>query len=87
MASRYPYSKLDDGHIRLLRLFPHRDKNAPIRCEIFACPLSSGSEKIDDGLYEALSYVWCSPDNPQLIHIKDRSPYEDERWRYPATFV
>lgn len=57
--------------IRLLRLAPHRDEPAPIRHEIFECPISQGS-------YEALSYTWGSPDNPQPIQVSEWSQYGED---------
>lgn len=68
MASPYTYSKLGDMSIRLLRLFPNRDRKAPVRCELFSCPLLDGSVDPGDGLHEALSYVWGSPVNPHRIY-------------------
>ena len=54
--------------MRLLRLQPHSDENSNIDCQVFTCTLlDSGSTHS----YEALSYVWESADNPQLVFIND----------------
>ncbi|KAK1751065.1 heterokaryon incompatibility protein-domain-containing protein [Echria macrotheca] len=64
----YRYSPLPDGFIRLLRVMPDRDSNAPIRCRIFEYPLQGWTQATH--LYEALSYVWGSPDNPKVIEVQ-----------------
>jgi hypothetical protein len=66
--SSYQYHTLGlpEGRIRLLRLLPHRNKNARIDCELFTCSLSdSGSARP----YDALSYAWGPKDGPQPVHI------------------
>jgi hypothetical protein len=51
----YRYSPLSLGsHIRLLRLLPHEDQNAPIHCQLFDYSLQGKRTHP----YEALSYVW-----------------------------
>jgi hypothetical protein len=52
--------------IRLLRLMPHKDRNADIHCELFEYVLevSNGSH-----LYESLSYVWGTPKEPLPVFI------------------
>jgi hypothetical protein len=62
--SVYQYSPLARGHIRLLRLLPHRDRDAPIHCQLFDLKLMSSEGPHP---YEALSYVWGSGDNPHSI--------------------
>jgi hypothetical protein len=66
--SQYHYSPLSpkDDSIRLLRLMPHKDRNAEIHCELVEYVLeeSSGTH-----LYEALSYVWGNPKEPLPIFI------------------
>ncbi|KAF5554458.1 ACB 4-hydroxyacetophenone monooxygenase [Fusarium napiforme] len=84
----YRYAHLPYNSIRLLRLLPHEDENAPIRCQLFDCTLenSRGTRP-----YEALSYVWGSDYKPEsvlidsyslsigenlfaaLLHLRDRS--------------
>lgn len=71
MATAYQYSKLPPDSIRLLRLQPHRDPTAPIRCTLFDCPLLQNHERVTFSPYEALSYVWGSTDNPQSITVRD----------------
>ncbi|ETS84342.1 hypothetical protein PFICI_02367 [Pestalotiopsis fici W106-1] len=67
MSSVYSHSTLPEGHIRLLRLSPHRDKDAPIECELLDYPLLNTDGSC--GLYEALSYAWGSSEKPQSITI------------------
>ncbi|KAE8343095.1 hypothetical protein BDV24DRAFT_173453 [Aspergillus arachidicola] len=57
MAS-FTYSKLppEPGTTRMLRLFPHKDRNAQIRGELIDYDLSNTDGR--SHLYEALSYVW-----------------------------
>lgn len=68
---RYRYSPLPLNHIRLLRLLPHQDKNAPIQGKILACPLPDDHGEGGCSLYEALSYVWGSPVKPRTIQVDD----------------
>jgi hypothetical protein len=67
--SHYRYSPLPPGSesIRLLRLMPHKDETAPIQCELFEYSLQESSTGTH--LYEALSYVWGSPETPKSISI------------------
>jgi hypothetical protein len=69
---QYSYSipSLGSDSIRLLRLMPNEDENAPIQCRLQHYPLQK-SEK-GTHLYEALSYVWGSSDTPQSIFIGNR---------------
>lgn len=53
--SNYQYKKLQDGHIRLLKLRPGPRSGAPAIAEIFSCLLEESPE------YDALSYVWDKP--------------------------
>ncbi|RSL72543.1 hypothetical protein CEP53_001005 [Fusarium sp. AF-6] len=63
--STYRYSPLPKDCIRLLWLMPHENKDAPIQCQLFDYLLlgSRGGTH----LYEALSYVWGSPEKTQSI--------------------
>ncbi|CZR68380.1 related to heterokaryon incompatibility protein [Phialocephala subalpina] len=67
--SHYRYSPLSprSESIRLLRLVPHKDETAPIQCELFEYSLQESSKGTH--LYEALSYVWGSPETPKSISI------------------
>jgi hypothetical protein len=67
--SHYRYSPLSPGsdNIRLLCLMPHKDETAPIQCEVFEYSLQGSSKGTH--LYEALSYVWGSPETPKSISI------------------
>ena len=51
-----PYRDLSPDNIRLLRLLPSENKNAPIECELFNYSLEHSDERTHP--YEALSYVW-----------------------------
>ncbi|ETS74030.1 hypothetical protein PFICI_13896 [Pestalotiopsis fici W106-1] len=64
---RHPYSPLQKGHIRLLRLMPHSDQDAAIRCELFDHRFDDINPRKGTHLYEALSYVWGSGDKPMMI--------------------
>ncbi|KAJ5651559.1 uncharacterized protein N7484_005282 [Penicillium longicatenatum] len=68
----YQYSPLPSGlnNIRMLRLLPTPNNNAPIRCRLFDYSLSK--ERRGGHLYEALSYVWGNTDKPQTIFIDDQ---------------
>ncbi|RSM03811.1 hypothetical protein CEP52_007197 [Fusarium oligoseptatum] len=63
--STYHYAPLPEDCIRLLWLMPHENKDAPIQCQLFDYLLlgSRGGTH----LYEALSYVWGSPEKTQSI--------------------
>ncbi|RBR24704.1 uncharacterized protein FIESC28_02477 [Fusarium coffeatum] len=64
--SLHHYTDLPDNDIRLLRLLPHQDADAPIKCQLFNCGIvSSGGTRP----YEALSYVWGSDHESQSISI------------------
>jgi hypothetical protein len=67
--SPYPYSSLLPGpdSIRLLRLMPHKDEVAPLRCELFSYSLQEASK--GSHLYEALSYVWGDQNKTLPISI------------------
>ena len=51
----YGYSSLPIGSIRLVRLMPDKDKEAPVRCGIFECPLPDEHGEGGTGLYDDLS--------------------------------
>lgn len=85
MATAYQYPKLPPDSIRLLRLQPHRNPNAPIRCTLFDCPLLQTHDQVTFSPYEALSYVWGSTDNPQSIIVRDCPISYDDDDESPAT--
>ncbi|KAK5636039.1 hypothetical protein RRF57_011751 [Xylaria bambusicola] len=66
----YCFNPLPSGYIRLLQLMPHRDKSAPIRCQLIDYPLLGPESSEGTHLYEALSYVWGSPDKSQFIRTE-----------------
>ena len=55
---------LKGSSIRLLRLLPHGDKNAPLRGYLFSYSPESNNAT---HLYEALSYVWGGSGKPRCI--------------------
>ncbi|KAK6831929.1 hypothetical protein RU639_002619 [Aspergillus parasiticus] len=63
----YNYTPLPPGHntIRMLRLLPHKDRTAPIKCELIEHPLKERKGQA----YDALSYVWGSTENPSSIYV------------------
>jgi hypothetical protein len=61
------YQPLLPNSIRLLRLLPHEDENAPIQCQLFSCSLQESAKRSHP--YDALSYVWGSEDKPRSISI------------------
>lgn len=65
----YSYSPLSLGadSIRLLRLMPNEDKEAPIQCKLHNYALQRSGERAH--LYEALSYVWGSTENLKSVLI------------------
>ncbi|KAK3354083.1 heterokaryon incompatibility protein-domain-containing protein, partial [Lasiosphaeria hispida] len=66
----YDYSPLSEhGNIRLIRLMGHKDKGAPIQCQLFEYPLQEPGQGAH--LYEALSYVWGSEEDNQPICIQE----------------
>ncbi|KAH0490042.1 hypothetical protein TgHK011_001527 [Trichoderma gracile] len=68
----YSYSPLQGhGHIRLLRLLPDWNEDAPLRSQLFEYPMA----ELEDGphMYEALSYVWGSPERPYTLQIDEQS--------------
>lgn len=66
--SKYPaiYDKIDHikGEIRLLKLLPSTDNEAPICCDLFRHNLDS------DNNYTSLSYCWGPLDPAQLITLQ-----------------
>jgi hypothetical protein len=65
--SPYPYSSLLPDSIRLLRLLPSGDEDAPVQCQLF----SYCRQEVSKGnhLYEALSYVWGDENKTLPIFI------------------
>ncbi|KAL7895311.1 hypothetical protein HDV63DRAFT_360438 [Trichoderma sp. SZMC 28014] len=74
--STYRYSSLPVGWIRLLRLLPHPDEDAIIKCELVHYPLLSSGKGTH--LYEALSYVWGSEEKPRRICVDGDDLYITE---------
>jgi hypothetical protein len=72
LATPYCYCPLLSGtdSIRLLRLLPSKDKNAPIRCQLFTYSLQASDKGTHP--YDALSYVWGTPDESRSIRIDER---------------
>ena len=67
--SPYRYCALlpQPDSIRLLRLLPAGDENAPIRCQLFSYSLQESSKRIHP--YDALSYVWGKSGETRPIFI------------------
>ncbi|KAI1150673.1 heterokaryon incompatibility protein-domain-containing protein [Nemania diffusa] len=63
---QFRYSELDDGEIRILRLYKSKHPDEPLRADLF-------KRKLEDvaGRYEALSYCWGSQKATHNIHIRD----------------
>ena len=55
--------------IRLLRLLPSKDENAPIRCQLFTYSLQESNKRTHP--YDALSYVWGKWDESRSIRIDE----------------
>ncbi|KAF7942587.1 uncharacterized protein EAE97_006041 [Botrytis byssoidea] len=70
---QYSYSTdpLDSGSIRLLGLMPAKDLSSPIYCRLHDYSLRESDRGVH--LYEALSYVWGSLENPKVVYINNRS--------------
>ena len=68
-AIPYFYCPLLPGqdNIRLLRLLPSEDENAPLRCQLFNYSLQESDKRTHP--YDALSYVWGKSDETRLIFI------------------
>ncbi|KAL6695634.1 heterokaryon incompatibility domain-containing protein [Trichoderma pleuroticola] len=72
VQNAYRYSPLlGHRHIRLLRLLPDRNENAPLHSQLFDYPML----ELGDGphMYEALSYVWGSSKRPHVLYIDEKS--------------
>ncbi|KAI0202586.1 heterokaryon incompatibility protein-domain-containing protein [Astrocystis sublimbata] len=63
---QFQYSKLDDGEIRILRLYQSKHPDEPLRADLF-------KRKPEDveGRYEALSYCWGTQKATYNIHLRD----------------
>ncbi|KAF4878484.1 Heterokaryon incompatibility protein 6, OR allele [Colletotrichum siamense] len=61
----HTYLPLLPESVRLLRLKPHEDRDAPLQCELFHYPLKD--DRRGAHLYEALSYYWGAPDKSQKV--------------------
>jgi len=67
--SRSPYTQLPTTPftVRLLQLHPSSERSSPIACSLIPYPLAA--KRSGAHLFEALSYVWGSQDDQQIIHI------------------
>jgi heterokaryon incompatibility protein (HET) len=65
------YRPLLPDSIRLLRLLPNEDENAPIQCQLFHYSLQESGKRTHP--YDALSYVWGGPDKPRFISISEHN--------------
>jgi hypothetical protein len=64
----YYRKPLSQDCIRLLRLFPHEDKDAPIQCQLFHYSLEESEVRTHP--YDALSYSWGNPLALQSISLR-----------------
>ncbi|KAF7940451.1 uncharacterized protein EAE98_000578 [Botrytis deweyae] len=71
--SKYSYSTdpLNSDSIRLLGLMPAKDLASPIHCRLHDYSLRESDRGIH--LYEALSYVWGSPESSKVVYINNSS--------------
>ncbi|KAK4446269.1 heterokaryon incompatibility protein-domain-containing protein [Podospora aff. communis PSN243] len=69
--TKFTYTPLPGGSIRLLRLLPSHDSDSPIHCELIDYTLLSSPKQTH--LFEAMSYAWGSADNPKSIHVNGRN--------------
>ncbi|KAL7944142.1 heterokaryon incompatibility domain-containing protein [Trichoderma barbatum] len=71
-ANAYCYSPLPGHrHIRLLRLLPDQNENAPLHSQLFDYPMLELGE--GPHMYEALSYVWGSSERPHALYIDEKT--------------
>lgn len=65
---QYTYDALDkeSDEIRLISIQPHADPSSPVELNIIHANLS------DKPVYEALSYMWGSDDNPKFVEIGEK---------------
>lgn len=68
-VTEYCYSRLQKGHIRVVQLMSHPDRDAPIRCQLVEQSLRHPDSRRATCLYEALSYVWGSGNKPLSIFL------------------
>lgn len=75
MFKEFCYAPLprDKPVIRLLRILPSKDNNAILQCGLFEYALDSDEST---HLYEALSYVWGSPDDDKIDIRLDDSGFQ-----------
>ena len=65
------YSPLPEGSMRLLRLMPQTNHDAPIRCNLVDCVLPDSDEHAS--LYDAVSYTWGPPEKTRSIYLDTHS--------------
>jgi hypothetical protein len=89
MAPTYEYTPLPEGtdQIRLLTLLPATEENEGITVSLQNIPTKEAERQ-----YEALSYVWGSPENPETISVVTRGTrhslthwWRKSRWGKPKT--
>ncbi|CAK7200143.1 hypothetical protein SEUCBS139899_002833 [Sporothrix eucalyptigena] len=84
-ASEYRHIPLQQqDSIRLLRLLPSTDNNAPVQCQLSEYPLQGPHDEVH--LYEALSYVWGSTSNQQTIYVQSEGDAKDRFQTLLVTF-
>ncbi|KAK4172944.1 heterokaryon incompatibility protein-domain-containing protein [Triangularia setosa] len=65
---QFKYSKLNDGEIRILRLYKSKDWEEPLKADLFKRQLNSPDV---NGRYEALSYCWGTDSPTHIIQVRD----------------
>jgi hypothetical protein len=65
------YQQLGENSIRLLLLHPGIE-SAPIQCQLSEVP------RKDNPVYEALSYMWGSPNTPKSINVNGKNVFVGE---------
>ncbi|GAB1313594.1 hypothetical protein MFIFM68171_03804 [Madurella fahalii] len=68
--TEHKYFDLPDGWIRLLLLAPDEDRDAEVRCRLIDYRLSD--TEMGAHPYEALSYVWGSSADRQILMVGDK---------------
>ncbi|KAK0672726.1 putative ankyrin and HET domain protein [Cercophora samala] len=64
----FNYSRLEEGEIRILKLYKSMEREEPLKADLFKRKLEDGGV---DGRYEALSYCWGTDKPTQVIQIRD----------------
>ncbi|KAK5630287.1 hypothetical protein RRF57_006002 [Xylaria bambusicola] len=66
----YHFNPLPNGYIRVLQLVPHRNKYAPIQCQLIDHSILDADSGAGPHLYEAISYVWGSSEKSHKVYME-----------------